>query len=121
MLSRSWLAPALLLATACTGTPPVTPPPNTPFTCDAGTACSQECVDLKLDSRHCGACGQACPEGYACADGTCYVRDCPGERCAEATVCLGETCVDRTCFGVECTPDRACAKGACVERNCGNA
>src|SRR5687767_15220560 len=104
-----------LHACACTGTPPAVTP-----SCAEGEArCGSDCAVLKLDSRHCGACGQACPESYACADGTCYPRDCAGERCPEAAVCLAGACVDRACFGVVCDPTRACAKGACVERDCG--
>ncbi len=32
------------------------------------------CADLATDRTNCGACGNACVEGYSCMDGRCRVR-----------------------------------------------
>lgn len=33
-------------------------------------------VDVRIDSRHCGACGNTCSPGQVCADGKCLVEPC---------------------------------------------
>lgn len=33
--------------------------------------CNRECVDKLNDNRHCGTCGNACPPGQGCVNGTC--------------------------------------------------
>ena len=38
----------------------------------AETCCApQGCRDLDSDPRHCGGCGQDCPPGWSCNNGTC--------------------------------------------------
>jgi hypothetical protein len=41
--------------------------------CDdcAKTCCSNDCVDLDLDPKHCGACGETCPAKRTCNFGKC--------------------------------------------------
>lgn len=52
--------------------------------------CDAVCVDLALDARHCGGCGQACATGEACVAGWCEPPCPPGQiRCDGA-------CVERT-------------------------
>lgn len=82
-------------------------------TCAPGlTACGPECVDLKVDERHCGACGLTCPEGRECNNGVC---GCPngGMEC-------GGTCVDVKTNGMHCgTCGNPCRGGqSCVNGIC---
>ncbi len=99
---------------------------------DQDRECTAETTDLTTDPLNCGACGNACGEGYACIDSRCLVGLCqPGtvEECytgAEDTAgvgpCVGGTrrC-DRTgtwsaCEG-EVTPvTENCTDG--VDNNC---
>jgi len=49
-------------------------------TCSAGSSdCAGECVDTSSDARHCGGCGQSCPDDGACVAGVCACQgaDCP--------------------------------------------
>jgi hypothetical protein len=36
-------------------------------------------IDVRIDNRHCGACGNACSANQVCADGKCQVAPCEGE------------------------------------------
>ena len=36
-------------------------------------------IDVRIDSRHCGACGVACAPGQVCAEGKCLVAPCESE------------------------------------------
>ena len=40
-------------------------------TCCTQTLCGSSCVDLNTDKDNCGACGNACATGHACALGVC--------------------------------------------------
>ncbi len=51
---------------------------------DAGY-CGASCVDLNTDSQHCGACGNACPSGQSCLNGTCKSSPCDG-LCASPNI-----------------------------------
>lgn len=57
--------------------------------CEAGTSalCDEECVDLRVDPRHCGGCG------YVCA-GTCAAGYCE-QPCRLDQIRCGGVCVDR--------------------------
>jgi hypothetical protein len=43
---------------------------------DPGNGCE---VDLMNDADNCGACGNACPSGYECSEGTCIAVDSDGD------------------------------------------
>jgi hypothetical protein len=83
--------------------------------CPAGeTACGGRCVSLQDSREHCGACGNACPNGQVCAMGACAIA-CP----AGQSVCAGR-CVDvRTdrahcgACGVTCARGEVCSDGRC--------
>lgn len=60
----SLLVSAALLASGCS--------PVVGAACRGDLAqCGAECVDLDRDSRHCGACGDACEGAEACVHGAC--------------------------------------------------
>ncbi len=74
--------------------------------------CGGECVDPLTDPQHCGECGNVCPVGTTCQQGTCQ---CPGIQ----RLCDGEctaTDSDRlNCgqCGVICGYESDCAGGQC--------
>jgi hypothetical protein len=85
--------------------------------CPSGKECCQTgsdptgpvfgCVNLKTDPKHCGKCGNACPDGQTCKQGKCVNTKCGGSG------------------GVKCSPGQVCCKGQCVNTssdpsNCGS-
>jgi hypothetical protein len=76
------------------------------------TCGGSECVTLASDAANCGQCGNACPQGVTCENGSCA---CP----AGQTGC-GDSCVDistdvENCGGCgrACSPGSTCAAGQC--------
>ncbi len=53
-----------------TGTGPADSGADVNVSCDAGQACSGQCVDTATDAKNCGACGHDC-QGGACVAGAC--------------------------------------------------
>lgn len=51
---------------------PVDAPDGGSVTCEH-RVCGGECVDLRLDPRHCGDCDAACGAGELCDEGACHV------------------------------------------------
>ncbi|RAL23838.1 hypothetical protein DL240_06710 [Lujinxingia litoralis] len=123
-----------------TGTPDTgTPDTGTP---DSGTppdTCDGMEVDLLSDPLHCGACGNACDEGFGvCLNGQC---ECSGqmEACGQEHECVevmrdanncgscGNTCPDGAICNLgqcECRPGLTLCGGECVDterdpRHCG--
>jgi hypothetical protein len=85
--------------------------------------CGGMCADLKTDNANCGKCGNACPMGASCVQGSC--------QCASGTTRCGDACVDvktdvnncgkcgTTCGGADAGPIMGggtwgCANGACA-------
>ncbi|MFT4037541.1 MAG: 6-bladed beta-propeller [Thermomicrobiales bacterium] len=70
--------------------------------------CGRKCVALKKHSKHCGACGNACPSGGRCKDGQCVISGIP-QQCVEN---------DSNCGGCgkACSRDTYCRIGQCVPR-----
>ena len=87
--------------------------------CGSGTAsCNDMCVTLSTDNLNCGACGNACNQGEACADGACHPKDCPGADCADNQVCLNDHCTEIACVGVSCPAGQQCHDGTCHPTSC---
>jgi hypothetical protein len=106
--------------------------------CSNGTTdCAGRCVDLLVDSSHCGSCGHPCIKGRTCRRGTCA---CPPDKpdicngvcttfdydpgscggCGEIYVCPG-----KPPFGLpHCCPGNPPIRGICTDvhfdgQNCG--
>jgi hypothetical protein len=70
--------------------------------CSEGqTRCGERCVNLQRNERHCGRCGNRCPEGSECVGGTCsavattlLLCQCnsPGGGGSTIAVCLSGDC-----------------------------
>jgi hypothetical protein len=99
--------------TVCTTLGPC--PPQPPFSPEL-TRCGRDCVDLRSDPRHCGACNKACESGQGCVDrvvvGDIVCCNPPGRTCdrEEDPICC------RFCDSVEgCgvpTGRRVCCLGS---------
>lgn len=79
------------------------------------TDCDGVCVDTRVDSDNCGACGNACAVGQICDAGTCTTA------CTGGTTECGGACVDTQvdpdhCGGcdIACGTDEACDSGTCM-------
>ena len=79
------------------------------------------CANIKEDSAHCGKCGNQCPSGQPCIDGTC----CAQTRCLMAGSTSTYECVDlqtsyRHCgkCGRVCPKEQICSAGVCKVPNC---
>jgi hypothetical protein len=88
------------------------------------TRCGTDCVDLKIDRQHCGACDNFCPDmgGLVCAGGQCACPsgwvDCsqaPGAPQGIDGYCANLTDDPRNCgaCGVGCAGGARCANGRC--------
>ena len=85
--------------------------------CATGEArCGGQCVSIRDNAMHCGGCGNACPAGNVCVNGTC-MQSCPGAQ----TLCNGTLCVslgtDRANCGAcgnVCPTGQVCSNGACT-------
>ncbi|SRR5579871_1667136 len=85
--------------------------------CEGGQFCGGICTDTSNDRNNCGVCGNVCPPGVTCHNGTCGCL--PGQ-----TNCSG-TCRDisidpQNCgaCGNACGVGMVCQNGACVQANC---
>jgi hypothetical protein len=81
--------------------------------CPTGeTLCAGECTNTKIDELNCGLCGNVCPLGKACINGTCSCL--PGQP-----VCNG-TCVDISIDPANCgSCGRVCpGKLYCINGEC---
>jgi hypothetical protein len=116
---------------------------------ESNTNCNGQCVNLLTDTRSCGRCGRACPDGTKCIDGTCIAVACCSEgntncngrcvnllsdtqncgRCGRACP-EGTTCMDGACSGasstggISCPSGKITCNGQCVDpstdiQNCG--
>ncbi|TNE44839.1 MAG: hypothetical protein EP343_29750 [Deltaproteobacteria bacterium] len=90
--------------------------------------CSNQCIDVQTDPKHCGACEKSCATGDACCSGSCvslsssqdHCGTC-GKACKEGQQCCGGACVTLStdkqhcgACGVVCKQGEDCCGGACV-------
>lgn len=82
----------------------------TPMECSVGERCGEECVDTNTDQANCGTCGNACSDGAACQDGSCFEQtaDCRQEPCKGFFYC---NLADGTCLE-GCDKDEQCSDNA---------
>jgi hypothetical protein len=89
--------------------------------CNGGTACieGQTCCEspagcrtLDTDMLNCGACGKACPTGFACEQGLCACSSDTDCDAGSAGTCVADTGPGRcSCGGVVCAPGERCFPG----------
>lgn len=78
------------------------------------------CIDLRGDSRHCGACGQACDDAAPCVDGRCVACPVGMGRCGRAA-CESLAADPQNCgaCGQRCPAvDRRAASAVCAAGRC---
>jgi len=87
------------------------------------TLCNGVCVDTSSDANNCGTCGNTCPTGIACTNGSCappdpYRCNSPSDPiffCGDGFCQCGvgldghNICVERTCPSINCASDADCA------------
>ncbi|PVI04132.1 hypothetical protein DM02DRAFT_202211 [Periconia macrospinosa] len=107
---------------------PTSPPPNSTFLPPTNTSlsptgtgtplcggrgvrlCSNVCTDTTTSTAHCGACGNACLDGYLCTNGVCTRPACDSD-CRFSRLC-GASSANTTCA---CGTDTSGA-GVCYNR-----
>lgn len=88
------------------------------------------CADLKNDESACGSCGNVCPAGLSCVNGTCGCEEddvlCDGKcvdirfdgsncgKCGNSCSGEGQFCNDGTCA---CGTGNIFCNGTCVDKN----
>lgn len=96
-------------------------------TCPPGqTRCGEQCVDVRSDAAHCGACGTACEADFACREGQCVRTGCPGGQALCDGACVDTREDERHCgaCGRQCPAHLTCREGRCLcpeasQRDCG--
>ena len=80
-------------------------------------SCTGACINVNADASNCGACGNACPDGYTCYLGTCM------PVCESGAVSCNGACVDLQtdpdncgACGNACMTGAGCENGRCVAR-----
>jgi hypothetical protein len=82
------------------------------LTCPSGyTACGQQCVDIKDNTLHCGACFVVCSPGKTCCNGVCANLQDDDNHCS---VC-GQRCRTNDIETARLSAAEICSNGACVD------
>jgi len=86
-----------------------------PSVCSLGlTKCANGCVDLRTDTKNCGACGTICPAGMTCKEGACSGCAAGLTKCANGCFDLRTDTKNCGACGTICPAGKACKNGACV-------
>jgi stigma-specific protein Stig1 len=85
--------------------------------CEGGQFCGGFCKDTSSDPKNCGACGNVCPPGVTCQNGTC---GCPPGQTICNGICTDTSSNSSNCgaCGNACRAGEICQNGACVQANC---
>ncbi|WP_437968451.1 MXAN_6577-like cysteine-rich protein [Sorangium sp. So ce260] len=75
--------------------------------------CGGRCVDLDNNPRHCGGCGEKCPDDQLCEDGACRC-DVGLEACDGGCADLSKDPMHCGACGAGCALDQTCVDGACA-------
>lgn len=85
--------------------------------CKGGTLrCGKACVNAQTDSQNCGACGNRCTGGKACARGACVgTPSCPTGQIRCGDLCVDPTSNENHCgtCGNVCRIELTCIEGTC--------
>lgn len=85
-------------------------------TCTQGQlSCGGQCIDPYSHTQHCGGCGQACPSGVPCVNGTCGNGGCaePFQTCGTSCVDIGISVDHCGRCGQRCLAGEFCIRGFC--------
>ncbi|MET0391051.1 MAG: hypothetical protein ABW321_34080 [Polyangiales bacterium] len=87
--------------------------------CDGSAANGCE-VDLSNNPQHCGACGQACTNNFACQSGRCVCTS--NSQCGSGQTCCGGSCKNLATDASNCgSCGRSCGSGlSCCSGTCKN-
>ncbi len=84
-----------------------------PASPDPGAPTTVRCVDLNVDSAHCGGCGLVCGAGNVCSAGKC------GSSCVGGTTLCGNVCTNTLFDPANCGMcGNACVVGANTKVGC---
>jgi hypothetical protein len=82
------------------------------LSCSSGyTPCGQQCVDLRDNTQHCGACFTVCSPGKVCCSGTCANLLDDDNHCAAC----GRRCLTRDEETPRLNAAEICSNGTCVD------
>jgi hypothetical protein len=82
------------------------------LTCPGGYSnCGEQCVDLRDNPGHCGACGTVCSPGKVCCGGVCANLQADDTNCGTC----GRQCLTRDEQTTRIDAAEICSNGACVE------
>ena len=114
---------------ADTGPPDVGPVDAGPQCTPTQSVCGGTCVETRVNSQHCGGCGQRCCAANVCTNGTCNLACAPGntacqiaprgpDGCYNVAVCADLRTDRQHCgrCGVDCGADGFCVEGRCAQR-----
>ncbi len=76
------------------------------------TLCGTSCSDVRVDVANCGSCGNICPSGADCQNGTCL---CPAGQSICGNRCVSLQASNNNCgaCGAVCSPGQVCLSGSC--------